>query len=71
MAEKMVISIMDMHCANCVLRLECLEEELPGLLRVEASYHSQRMAVEYDPELIDLDRILDAVREKGYHPTSW
>ncbi len=58
----------DMHCANCVMRLESLEDELPGIYRIEASYHKQQMLVEFDETQVSEEQILAAARQKGYTP---
>lgn len=58
----------DMHCANCVMRLESLEDELPGIYRIEASYHKQQMLVEFDETQVGEEQILAAARQKGYTP---
>lgn len=58
----------DMHCANCVMRLESLEDELPGIYRIEASYHKQQMLVEFDEAQVSEEQILAAARQKGYTP---
>ncbi len=58
--------IPDMHCSACVMKLESLEDVLPGVKMVQASYHKQSMLVEYDDKLIDETAIRDAIREMGY-----
>ncbi len=50
------------------MRLESIEDELPGISRIEASYHRQEMVVEYDESLVSVAQILQAVEQKGYHP---
>jgi len=57
----------DMHCANCVMRLESLEDDLPGIKRIDASYHKQQMVVEFDEEQVSEVQIIAAVEKKGYH----
>ena len=45
---KQVFRVTDMHCSNCVMRIEGLEDDLPGVQRVRASYKKQQVEVEYD-----------------------
>ena len=45
---KQIFRVTDMHCTACVMRLEGLEDDLPGVKRVKASYQKQQMEVEYD-----------------------
>jgi copper chaperone CopZ len=59
-------TIPDMHCPNCVMHLEALEDELPGIKRVNASYVHQRLEVEYDEGQVSEMQIIDCVKKKGY-----
>lgn len=63
---KQIFRIPDMHCIACVMRLEGIEDELPGIQRIRASYQKQQMEVEYDPSRVTEARIIAAVEKKGY-----
>lgn len=63
---KIIFKVEDMHCANCAMLLEGLEDELPGIQRIRASYHKQQMEVEYDPAQISVDQIVQAAAGLGY-----
>ena len=63
---KITYNIPDMHCGNCAMRLEALEDELQGITSVNASYHKQQMVVDFNPAIISEDLIKQAVVEKGY-----
>jgi copper chaperone CopZ len=63
---KQVFRVPDMHCSACVMRLEGIEDELPGVKRVTASYRKQQMEVEFDEKLVNLDQIVAAVQQHGY-----
>ena len=55
-----------MHCANCSMRIESIEDDLPGIKEVNASYHKQNMVVEYDETQLTDEQIIAAVKKKGY-----
>jgi copper chaperone CopZ len=55
-----------MHCTACVMRLEGLEDDLVGVKHVKASYIKQTMQVEFDEAKISPEKIIQAVKEKGY-----
>ncbi len=55
-----------MHCPACVMRLEGLEDDLPGIERVRASYQRGQMEVEYDERTITTAQIVAAVQRLGY-----
>lgn len=63
---KKTFRIADMHCANCALKIESLEDDLPGAKRISASYHKGRMEIEYDETRLSEEQIIEAVKGKGY-----
>jgi copper chaperone CopZ len=58
----------DMMCSNCVMHLEGLEDELPGIKRINASYKKQTMQVEFDETKLSIEQIIKAAIAIGYHP---
>ncbi len=62
-----IFQVADMNCPACAMRLEAIEDELPGIHRIDASYHRQEMVVEFDEAQVSLAQILQAVEQKGYH----
>lgn len=55
-----------MHCSNCAMRVESIEDELPGIKRVSASYQKGQMVVEFNEALVSEIEILAAVKRIGY-----
>jgi Zn2+/Cd2+-exporting ATPase len=62
------LSIPDMHCSSCAMKLEGIEDELPGIQKVKASYHKQTLVIEYDESQVSEARILAAIVQAGYTP---
>ncbi len=62
------IEIKDMHCPNCNMTLQGLEDDLPGVLLVDASYRNQRAQVQFDETQVDEAAILAAIKALGYTP---
>jgi copper chaperone CopZ len=58
--------VLDMHCANCSMRIESIEDEIPGISQVNASYRKQQMIVDYDESVVTDGQIIEAVKKKGY-----
>lgn len=58
--------ISDMHCSNCAMKIESLEDELPGVRSILASYRKGEMVVEFDEAQISVEAILRAVKLAGY-----
>jgi copper chaperone CopZ len=65
---KKVFRVPDMQCPNCAMHLEGLEDELPGVKRITASYKKQVMEVDFDETKVSVDQILSAANTLGYHP---
>lgn len=63
---KKTFRVTDMHCTNCVMRIEGLEDDLPGVKRVSASYQRGQMTVEFDETAVTEAQILAAVERLGY-----
>jgi copper chaperone CopZ len=55
-----------MHCSNCSIRLQSLEDDLQGVFQVDASYHKQQLIVRYDETVTNLVEIIRAIAELGY-----
>ena len=68
---KQIFRILDMHCTACVMRLESIEDELPGIQHIRASYQKQQLEVEYDPARVTEAHIRAAVEKKGYRSRSF
>lgn len=64
--EKRAYKVPDMHCPNCKMRLEGLEDELPGIRQIYASYHQQTLNVEFDERLVSEAEILQTAKSMGY-----
>lgn len=58
--------IEDMHCVNCAMRLQELEDTLPGVKSVDASYRKAKMTVVYDETTVNIEQIISAVRDLDY-----
>ena len=66
MTTKQIFRVTDMHCSACVMRLEGLEDDLPGVKSVKASYQKQQMEVAYDEKRVSPAQIASAIRRLGY-----
>jgi copper chaperone CopZ len=64
---KKTFTIKDMHCSSCVMRIEGIEDDLPGIKRIYASYQKQKMEIEYNENIINEGQIIKAIEKLGYH----
>jgi copper chaperone CopZ len=63
---KKTYRVSDMHCANCAMHIEGLEDDLPGVKTVAASYKKGQMTVAFDEKIVTEAQILAAVARLGY-----
>lgn len=64
--QKIILKIEGMHCPNCAMVLERLENTLPGIEKVDASYHKARMVVEFDEHIVSEEAIRNEILKLGY-----
>ena len=58
-----------MHCSGCPMEVESIEDDLPGIKKVSASYKKAQMVVEFDETLVSDEQIIAAVKQHGYSAT--
>ncbi len=63
---KKTFRVTGMHCPNCAMRIEGLEDELEGVASIRASYAKAQVVFEFDESKIDFARIFEAVKQEGY-----
>ena len=63
---KKTFKVPDMHCTNCSMKLESIEDEMAGIKVINASYHKQQMIVEFDETIVSEHHIIAAAKKKGY-----
>ncbi|MCX6036558.1 MAG: heavy-metal-associated domain-containing protein [Chloroflexi bacterium] len=55
-----------MHCPNCAMNVESIEDDLSGIKQVSASYQKGWMVVEFDEAKVSEAQILAALEKRGY-----
>jgi len=66
MEKTSIFKVTDMNCSNCAMHLQALEDDLPGVLQVNASYQKQKMIVKFDDAVVTEDQIISAAKKIGY-----
>ncbi len=67
---KKIFRIDGMHCSNCAMNIEGIEDDLPGIRQICASYQKGQMVVEFDEAKVTENQILAAVKERGYQASA-
>jgi Cu2+-exporting ATPase/Cu+-exporting ATPase len=60
------IPIVGMHCASCAGIITRTLKKLPGITNVNASYATEKLTVEYDPDNINPGLMNEAITKYGY-----
>ncbi|MCU0522912.1 MAG: heavy-metal-associated domain-containing protein [Anaerolineae bacterium] len=63
---KKTYRIPGISCSLCAMALQSLEDDLPGVNRVNASYRHQRLEVEFDESKLSEAELLAAIVALGY-----
>ena len=63
---KTAFKITNMECPSCAMRLEGLEDTLPGARRVSVSYRKAHLEIEYDEHILSPQQIIAAIQSIGY-----
>ena len=63
---KKTFRVEGMHCSNCPMEVEGIEDDLPGIRQVSASYRKGQMEVEFDETKVSDAQIMAAAAKRGY-----
>jgi len=64
--EKLDLQISGMTCTQCEARIVKAVQALPGMLSVTASFPKKRVSVTYNADLLQQQKIRDAIEKTGY-----
>jgi Cu+-exporting ATPase len=59
-------AITGMTCASCSAVIEKTVAKMPGVASVAVNLATERMSVSFDPDVVDVKTIADAVKKAGY-----
>lgn len=63
---KKKFKILDMHCSSCALTIDMDLEDLDGVQKAQTSYARSVIEVEFDPQKVSENLILETVKRAGY-----
>ncbi len=55
-----------MHCSSCALTIDMDLEDLDGVKKSQTSYAKAELEVEFDPQKVSDDLILETIKKSGY-----
>ena len=65
-SQRIVLSVPDISCEHCRMRIEGAVGQLPGVARVEVDIASKTVAVEYGGSTAELSIIKGTIADEGY-----
>lgn len=64
--KKASFPIIGMHCASCAMLIEKKLTKTTGVASANVNYGSEVASVEFDPEVTNEEKLVEAVRQTGY-----
>lgn len=64
------LHIEGMACGHCEIAVQDAIRKLPGIKKAKASKRKKLATIEYDPDLVSLDQITEAIQATGYQVVS-
>ncbi len=55
-----------MDCSSCAINIEAIEDVLPGIRQISASYQKGQMVVEFDESKVSEAQIFAEIKKRGY-----
>lgn len=55
-----------MHCSSCSMLVDLTLGDVPGVVASKTDHASGDTVVEYDPDVVGVEGIIEAIREVGY-----
>ena len=64
--EKKIINVEGMSCEHCVKAVTDALKNLAGMGSVIVDLESKTAAVEYDPQQVSIEKMVEAIEDQGY-----
>lgn len=58
--------VIGMSCASCVKRVETVLNKTEGVIEASVNFASEKVTIEYNDEIISIDKLADTVKSMGY-----
>lgn len=67
MIKKVLFKIIGMHCTSCAMNIDGdLEDYVKGVKSSKTNYARQECEVEFEEEVVGIERIIRQIQETGY-----
>ena len=65
-SETKTLNVEGMSCMHCVNAVKNAVGSLPGISKVDVDLEGKKVAVEYDSNQVNIDKIKDKIEDAGY-----
>ena len=65
---KVTLKIPAIHCSSCIWLLEHLDTLRPGIIMSRVNFVRKEVAIDFDPEIISLQTVVELLATLGYEP---
>lgn len=64
--KKVTLDVQGMTCSSCEYKVESALKKVDGVAKVKANYAESNAEVEFDPQIVSVEKLVEAVNEIGY-----
>lgn len=64
--KKLKLKINGMHCSSCAMLIDGDLEDLEGVKSAQTSFHKQECEVEVEGDKVDVNKLIETVKNTGY-----
>ena len=64
--ERVIFRIQGMHCDSCAVLINKTLQNLKGVNFAQANFGTEKLILEYDPEITPLEKITEIIKKLGY-----
>lgn len=64
--KKIKLKINGMHCSSCAMLIDGDLEDLEGVKSAQTSFHKQECEIEIDGDKVDINKLIETVKNTGY-----
>ncbi len=65
-SETKTLNVEGMSCMHCVNAVKNAVGSLPGISKVDVDLEGKKVAVEYDSNQVNIEKIKDKIEDAGY-----
>ncbi|MFQ5639666.1 MAG: cation transporter [bacterium] len=68
--EKITLDVKGMTCSGCEYSVEAALKKVKGVTIAEADFVKEKAVVDYDPKVVKVEQLVEAVNKTGYKATA-